>query len=369
VKSVLFVSTSTTVGGAEKTLYTIATLIDPSRYRVSGVVSLKPKGHFAGLLEKGGVRVDSLEVRSSAGFGHLRELAVLIERLRPDIVHAVMFQAMQLCRAVRRLGYADFRLLTSPRVNFRTRPDWTLWLDSLLRSADDLLVAESEATRSYLVEKRGYPPDKVVRIYNGVDLAGRAVSKAERARARERLGFSDGDVVLGSVGRLDAQKGHVFLLEAVAKLRALHAVKCVIAGDGPLKAELERKIRELGLQDSVRLAGELGDIPGWLPALDIFVQPSLWEGLPNALLEAMALGLPAVATRVDGIPEVVRHEVSGFLCEPKDSQALFLPIHDLVADEGLRLKLGESARKVILENFKLSDMISRYEEAYARVSP
>jgi len=367
MKRILFVATSTTVGGAEKTLYTLATLLNPSRFQAAGVVSLKPKGQYARLLESSGMSVDSLEVKKTAGIADVQKLAVLIHQKRPDLVHALMYQAMQLCRAVRRLGYAEYRLVTSPRVNFRTRNDWSMLFDGWLKKADDLLIAESEATRSYLVGKLGYAQDKVTRIYNGVDIAGWPISKVERERRRRELGVGPGEAIVGTAGRLDPQKGHVFLLEAIAKVRVTCPVKCVILGGGPLQDELAKTAYSLGLSGAVYFAGEQTDMPGWLSALDIYVQPSLWEGLPNALLEAMALGLPVVASRVDGIPEVVRNDVSGLLCEPKDSQALMVAIQDLVMDEGLRRRLGEGAKQVVLENFKLADMIANYEAAYSRI--
>ncbi|MFA6030811.1 MAG: glycosyltransferase [Elusimicrobiota bacterium] len=369
MRRVLFVSTSTTVGGAEKTLYTLATLLPPSRFKVVGVVSLKAPGRYGELLRSEGIPVDTLDWPQN-GRARLRDvarLAALIRARRPDIVHAVMYQAMQLCRAVRRFGYGDFKLLTSPRVHYRTRDEVSLLVDRLLKGSDDLLVAESESTRRHLVEKLGYKPEKVLRVYNGTDLAGCTPSSADRSRLRAELGVAEHEPLLGAVGRLDPQKGHVFLIEAVAKLRAIHPVKCVLLGDGPLRSALQDKVRQLGLEDAVFLPGEKSELPRWLSALDIFVQPSLWEGLPNALLEAMALGLPVVATRVDGIPEIVRHDVTGLLCDPKSSQALITPLGDLCSDDALRRRLGTAARTLMFENFKVSDMLDNYEKAYSRI--
>lgn len=367
MKRVLFVSTSTTVGGAEKTLFTLATLLDPARYQVAGVVSLKPKGRYAKLLEDMGLRADSLEVEKTAGITDLQKLAVLVHQTRPDIVHAVMYQAIQLCRAVRRLGYAEYRLVSSPRVNYRTRGGWSLLVDGWLKKADDMMIAESDASRAYLVDKLGYDKDKVVRVYNGVDIAGWPISKAARERYRKGLGVEPGETLLGTSGRLDPQKGHAFLLEALAKVRASHPAKCVFLGEGPLKAPLQSLARSLGVDGAVHFVGEQADMPGWLSALDIYVQPSLWEGLPNALLEAMAVGLPVIASKVDGIPEVVRNDVSGLLCEPKSSQALVQPIQDLILDDELRRRLGQAAKQVVMENFKLADMIANTQAVYEQV--
>lgn len=367
---ILYVSTSTTVGGAEKTLYTLATLVNPQFYPLAGVVTLKPKGFYAKRLEEAGVPVFSLDLKKpKAGVQELQKLAVIIQKTRPTIVHALMYQAMQLCRAARRLGYAEFKLVSSPRVHYRTRTGLSLWVDRLLKKSDDILISECEASRKYLVERLGYPPEKVVRVYNGVDIAGWPPSKAERRKRRAELGIKDDQFLIGAVGRLDAQKGHVYLLEAVAKLKLMQPVKCAIVGEGPLRRHLEETIKRLGLKEDVRLVGEQDDVPSWLSAFDVFVQPSLWEGLPNAMMEAMALGLPVVATRVDGVPEAVAHEISGLLCAPKDSQALVTPIQDLIADPGLRARLGEGARQVISQNFTLIDMIHNYESAYAKLAP
>lgn len=367
VKRILYVSTSTTVGGAEKTLYTLATLMDPRKFQVAGVLSLKHKGEYAKKLEEAGVRVHSFDLSGVPGLGELQRLGMFIHETRPDIVHALMYQAIQVCRAARKLGYAQFKLVSSPRVNYRTRGDWSLLIDGWLKGADDLLVTESDASRDYLVKKMKYKADKVQRIYNGVDISGWSVSKSERARLRGRIRLKADDMLVGAVGRLDDQKGHAFLIEAVSHLRASNPVRCVILGDGPLRSKLQGLIAGLGLSNHVLLLGERPDVRDWLSAFDVFVQPSLWEGLPNSLLEAMAIGIPVVATRVDGIPEVVRHEVSGLLCPPKDAQALAGSIRELTSDPDLRRKLGESARQVVGENFLTRDMIAAYEAAYSKV--
>lgn len=367
MKKILFISTSTTTGGAEKTLFTLATLVDPKVCRVAGVVSLKTLGRFGEKLRATGLPVYTLGVQTHAGLGDLQRLAVVIHETKPDLVHAIMYQAIQLCRGVKRLGYADFKLISSPRVNYRTRSGLSLLIDRWLRSADDLVITECNASKSYMVDGLGYPEKKLRTIRNGVDIAGWPISKAARARLRKELRVGDKELLLGTIGRLDYQKGYPYLLEAMAKLRASHPVKLLVLGEGPLRAELEQLALKLHLGDHVLFAGEVEDIPSWLSALDIFVLASLWEGLPNALLEAMAMGLPVVATSVDGVPEAVSKDISGLLCAPKDSQALFMQLQDLVVDAELRKTLGNGAKMVIQEHFQLSRMLSEYEAAYREV--
>ena len=367
-KRLLFLTTSTTQGGAEKTVYTLATLLDPQKFQVAGVVSLKPKGVFADRLESMGHKVHTLNLKGRPNLRDLKAMADIVQAAKPDLVHAVMYQAIQFARAVRTLGYAEFKLVSAPRVHYRTRTNFSLWVDRALKQADTMLVTESEASRKHLLEKLSYDPLKVVTIYNGVETASWPISKVDRENIRARLKLGPEDILLGAVGRLDEQKGHRYLLEAVAQLKAAHRVKLVIIGEGPLGLELENLARKLHLEEDVTFAGEVTDVPVWLSALDIFILPSLWEGLPNALLEAMGMGLPVVATRVDGVPEVVQHDVNGLLVEPAHPQALFMAIQDLALDQEFRRRLGAAAKRSINDKFKVADMIANYEKLYTKVT-
>jgi len=364
---ILFVSTSTTVGGAEKTLYTLATLIDPKICEVAGIISLKPKGLYADRLEAAGHKVYSFDIEKRAGLAELQKLARIVQDTKPTVVHAIMYQAIQLARAVRKFGYAEYKLISSPRVNYRTRSGMSLWIDKFLKGADDLLITECEASRKFLLESMKYDKTRVSTIHNGVDIAGWSTSKKERNAKRQELGVKDSEILIGSIGRLDEQKGHIYLLEAISKLRAVHPAKCVIVGDGPLLKPLKKRILEMALQDHVVLVGAQDDIPSWLSAFDIFALPSLWEGMPNAVLEAMAIGLPVVATEIDGVPEAITDDVDGILVEAKNQHRLFVALQDLVVDEKLRRRLGDAARETVRKRFKLVDMIDKYHTAYQDV--
>ncbi len=279
-----------------------------------------------------------------------------------------MYQAIQLARLAKRRCRVKFKLVSSPRVSYRTRSVLTLFVDRALKSADDLLIAECEASRGYLLKRLGYAPDKVITIYNGVDVANWPVSKADRAQKRLELKLAPGDALIGCVGRLDAQKGHGTLIDAMAKIKGRLPARCAIIGGGPRRAALEAQVRRRGLQDHVRLLGERDDVISWLSAFDVFALPSFWEGLPNALLEAMALGVPPVASDVDGVPEVVDDGKSGLLVPPKDSAALAQALATLAGDAALRARLGAAAQKAVAERFGLLRMIESYQNAYDALS-
>jgi len=361
---ILFVSTSTTLGGAEKTLFCLATRLDPKEFAVAGVVSLKPAGFYAQRLAESGVKTQSLGIRSLPSLKAARALAAIIRRERPDVVHSLMYQAIQLCRFLKRRAGVPFRLVSSPRVSYRSRSTWSLVVDRLLKGADDLLIAESDASRDFLIRKLGYAESRVRTIYNGVDVARRPAAGLERQRKRLELGLGPDDVLLVAVGRLDAQKGHCVLIDAVAELKGFPRLRCAVIGAGPLRGRLEDRIRRLNLERSVRLLGERDDVDSWLSAGEIFVLPSLWEGLPNALLEAMSLGLPVAASAVDGVCEAVAPNISGLLVPPQDAGALARALARLITDPDLRRRLGEAARTRIAERFSLPAMIAGYEAAY-----
>ena len=364
---ILYVATSTTVGGAEKTVYTLATLLDPKRYEVCGVVSLKPEGTYARKLKAQGVRTESLELSGTPRLADAARLAAIITRERPDIVHAVMYQAIQLCRLAKPKVPFSFKLVTSPRVNYRSRSLWTLFIDYALKGRDDLLIAECDASRSFLVSYLGYAPDKVRTIRNGIDLAGWPVSSVDRQKGRMDLRLASSDVLVGAVGRLDRQKGFGDLILAMSRLKKTD-LRCVILGEGPERGRLEALIRAHHLEKSVWLPGEKNDIAAWLSAFDIACLPSLWEGLPNFLLEAMALSLPVVATAVDGVPEVVENGKTGVLTPPSDPGALAKILGKLGLEPARRAALGTAAHAAVLEKFTVSRMLAEYQDAYSAVA-
>ena len=362
---VLFVSTSTTVGGAEKTLCALATLLGGG-HQTAGVVSLKAEGEYGRKLRAQGLSVRSLGVVNVPAPGDVGRLAAVIDELKPDLVHALMYQAIQLCRLAKSKTKRPFKLVSSPRVTYRTRSAFTRLVDRVLKGRDELLIAESESSRQYLVRVMGYDSSKVKVIHNGVDLAGWPASKLDRQRRRMELRLAGGDILIGAVGRLDEQKGFHHLVSAMPKLKGL-PLKLVVLGAGPERARLEQLIKWFKLEDCVFLPGEQGEIASWLSAFDIFCLPSLWEGLPNALLEAMALGVPIVASAVDGVPEAITDGSTGRLVPPGDVPALAAALRELAEDPKLRERLGANAKTQVAERFTIRRMIADYEAAYTDV--
>jgi len=167
----------------------------------------------------------------------------------------------------------------------------------------------------------------------------------DRRPTRSALGLPEGAFVVGAVGRLSVEKGHRYLLDAAPVLapRIPH-LRIVLLGEGRERPQLERQTARLGVQEQVLFAGFRSDVQSWIQACDVIVNPSLTEGMPNAVLEAMALGTPVVATAVGGVPDLITDQESGLLVVPGDPPALAGAVYSLWADSSLALRLAKNAQ-------------------------
>jgi glycosyltransferase involved in cell wall biosynthesis len=213
----------------------------------------------------------------------------------------------------------------------------------------------------------GVPEDRCVLIENGIDLAQYA-RRRQIAEAKRLLGQPGDRLVLGAVGRLSPEKGFDLLVRAVARLlQDRHDLALVIAGEGDEAPRLQRLIDELGVGDRVRLLGFCADPRAVYEALDGFVLSSLREGLPNVLLEAMAVGVPALATRIAGIPRLIEDDVNGLLVEPDSIDELTRGIVRLIGDAGLRTRLGQAGRRTIEQRYDFARRMQRIADLYDRL--
>src|SRR5262249_14084454 len=188
-------------------------------------------------------------------------------------------------------------------------------------------------------------PGKVNVVYNAVDWEQlrQTISAAD---VRASLAIPDGAKVAGIIARLNEQKAHRYLFDALASIPDLRDVHLIVVGDGELRETLERQVAAAGMSTRVHVAGGRRDLGNLLGAMDVFVLPSLWEGLPLSLVLAMGAGLPVVTTPVGGVPEVVTHEANGLLVPPGDAAALGAALARVFADRPLRERLSREAPAV-----------------------
>jgi glycosyltransferase involved in cell wall biosynthesis len=230
----------------------------------------------------------------------------------------------------------------------------------------DHVVTVSGFVRDFLVAA-GVPPERVTSVPTGIDL-GRWVADPAGSTLRTELGIPAEAPLIGTVAILRRKKGHAELLEALpAVFQRFPDAHAVFAGDGPQKENLERRIAELGLGDRIHLLGLRRDVANVLQALDVFVLPTHQEALGTAFIEAGTMGLPSVASRVDGVPEVVVDGETGLLVPVGDSAAIAAALIELLADPERRRRLGETARARARERFSREAMVTGMIEVYRRL--
>jgi sugar transferase (PEP-CTERM/EpsH1 system associated) len=311
--------------------------------------------------------------RSTGGFQFLLpRLTAVMREFRPHIVHSRNWGAIEAAPAARLCcvpvtihsehGYEVDMLqgLPTRRRLFRR----------LAYAAANVVFTVSEELRAYHSKQAWLPSDRFRILPNGVDTLRFAARPAVGQETRRRLGLPTDRLVLGSVGRVTAIKDHAAMLKAAELLaeRGL-PIHVLLVGSGPELGKLKEYAADARLlAHRVTFAGECPDIPEILNAMDIFVLPSLREGLSNTLLEAMASGLPIVATRVGGNPELIEHERSGWLFEPRDVARLAQILEAAIRDENLRQQFGEAARLRAAQRFSLDAMIGRYRGLYLEMA-
>jgi len=258
---------------------------------------------------------------------------------------------------VRHVVHTDHsQILTKHR--FRPAYRW------VLRHGISHAVAVSEHLRRYLIDTFDVPEALVTTIPNGIDIS-RFTAAVDVAVLRRELGIREGELVIGTIGRLMEQKGMAYLLQAFAVLvRRRGDVKLVIVGDGELRHDLERLAERLEVSERVVFAGIRKDVPNLMRLFDVFALPSLWEGQPITVVEAMAAGTPVVATDVGGNAEILRHGEFGVLVPPRDENALAEAIGALLSDPARAGALGRKAASHAARELTSASMVKKYEDVF-----
>jgi glycosyltransferase involved in cell wall biosynthesis len=234
-------------------------------------------------------------------------------------------------------------------------------------------IAVSRALKNRLVEERRISPDRVTVIYNGVELDRYNPNLKATTEVRRSLNITDDCFIIGTIGRLVYQKGFSYFLEAAKHIYSQKKhVRFVIVGHGVYETKLKSLAESMGISDICTFAGLRFDIAHILSALDVFVLPSILEGLPRTVIEAMAMGRPIVATDIDGVREQLRHNETGLLVPPADSKALAAAVLDILADQEKAEYLGFQARKDAERLFDLRQTLAKiatlYTNLYASIS-
>jgi glycosyltransferase involved in cell wall biosynthesis len=356
------------LGGAERFLVGLCTTLPADRYQVI-VSAVSGNGPRSEDLSRAGVELWPLEARSNRDLRALFRLARFIRQRRVDIVHTHLFVGGAFGRLAAVLAGVPIRVTTEQNAYApgHTLPRWQVVVDALLARLTDRLVAVSQGTRDYLIQEERVPPARIRVVPNAIPWP-EAVPPAQVAAVKRELGGEGRFPLLGTVARLTPQKGLEVLLQALPAVRSRFPdLLWVVLGEGELRPELESLARRLGLEDHVRFCGQRRDVPAALLGLDLFVLPSLFEGLPLALLEAMASGTPVVATRVAGSSEVIEDGVNGRLVPPADAPALAEAIVGLLDDKEFAQRLARRGQDTVRQRYSIGPVAEEYERIYGEL--
>jgi glycosyltransferase involved in cell wall biosynthesis len=352
-------------GGAEQLLVSAVPYLDHDHHHYQFAYLLPWKDSLVADLEGAGLPVHCLD--GARGLGWLGRLRSLIRREGIDLVHAHSPVAAAGARLV--AGSRTRIVYTEHNVWTRYHPA-TYAANLASFSRNDHVFAVSEMVRRsvrYPGPLRLLPMPPVETLHHGLDPVAATPPAGETPRdtVLAELGIPADVQVVGSVANFKAAKDHATLLRAAALVhRTAPKVRFVLVGQGPLEADTRRLAAELGLHEAVAFAGFRTDVQRLVGAFDVFTLASAYEGLPIALIEAMALGCPAVVTRVGGTPEVVDDGVQGLLVPPRDPAALAGGLLRLLGDHDLRVSMGLAARSRALD-FDIRKAVHRMEQIYA----
>lgn len=368
---ILHVQDSLETGGLENGVFNLIHHLDRERFEHC-VCTVRTLGANLERIQATGTHVIHIGKREGLHF-QFSDLRRVIRETRPDIVHSRNWGAIE--------AVAAARLATSCRVvhsehgieaeNSGREPWRRVGFRRVAFQMADVVFCVSDNLRQIQARHTGFPARRMDVIYNGVDTERFRPTSGARAQMRRELNIGEDTFCVGCVGNLKAVKDHMTLLRALERLgnpaRTWHVV---IAGDGPERRNLEEAASALRSSGPrVSLVGRIASVPELLNALDVYVLPSKNEGLCNSLLEAMATGVPVIASDAGGNPEVVENGISGLQFPAGDAESLAALLLRLSSDKGTRERFGAAARSHVLSEFSLDKMLRRYEQLYEGLAP
>lgn len=366
---ILFLGTQMEVAGAQRSMLAQARWFHKQGYPVQAVFFYDKQG-----LQHSWQAANPFPVISLDGWragrpvlfnipNLIRGLVRLFSRLRNDVKAVVTFTPHSnllglpmawLARVPVRVGTHHGYIEGSSR--------FMAWLHARLTNSrlSSTMVAVSSQVRDYAIRQEKANEKRLVVIRNGIEPLVKEFKNREDMR--KQVGLPADGLLLLTVGRLTVQKGHTVLLDAIAKMAPRYPqARFAFAGDGPLRHSLEEQAARLGIADRVIFLGLREDVTSWLFAADIFVQPSLWEGLSLALLEALFAGLPVVASWVEGVVDVVKDQKSALLVAPGEAEPLAAAMARMIEDGALRQRIARAGQERAEKNFGIETMCKTYE--------
>ena len=369
------------VGGPAIHVTALTSGLDPARYdsRLATGLPGRHEGDMSYLSEAAGVAPVLLpemgrEVAPLADLATLARLVRLMRQFRPHIVHTHTAKAGAVGRMAARLSGVPVVVHTFHGHVFhayfgRLQSRLAVRTERMLAGLSDRLITLSERLRREIAGFGVAPSEKIEVIPLGFDLAPFAPEAGwRRGQLRAELGLAPDDWLIGSVGRLVPVKNHALLLQAAQALRqAGRRAHFVIVGDGELRPSLEAQARALGLEQAVSFTGWRRDLPPVYADLDVLVNTSRNEGTPVAVIEAMAAGVPVIATAVGGVPDVVADGATGTLVPEGDAEALARALAERLDQPEAARRMAEAARVEVLQRYSMKQLLCNVDGLYQRL--
>ncbi|MCX4024985.1 TIGR03088 family PEP-CTERM/XrtA system glycosyltransferase [Endozoicomonas sp. SM1973] len=358
------------VGGLENGLVNLINHMPAHGFR-HVIICLTDFTDFAKRISRSDVEIIALNKQPGQDWRWFIRLYTILRQLRPCIFHTRNLATIE--------GHWVAWLAGVP-VRIHGEHGWDMsdlgginkkyqWLRRLTRPFVKFFIALSEESKSYLINKIKVKPTNIALLCNGVD-TNRFTPGCQRSLYPKAFQGDDA-FIIGTVGRLTPVKSQLCLLPVLAELikkNNHHKIKLVIVGDGPERVALEQQAALLGVTEQLWITGARQDVPELLSGFDVFVLPSLAEGISNTVLEAMAAGKPVIATNVGGNVELVVDQQTGVLVHPKNQQQLQAAMQDYLDDPILCRRHGEAARQRVMDKFSLAVMVQRYLDIYQRLT-
>ncbi|TWT61829.1 glycosyltransferase [Rubinisphaera italica] len=359
---ILFCITELDPGGAERAFVHILSRLNRTRWNPR-VICLSGQGELVEELERFNIEVICLNGSPRRPLQLLSRLYREIKRFQPVLIQSFLFHANILSRIAGR--FAGTAAIVSGIRVAEKRSTFYLKLDRWTERWATKHVCVSEAVREFSGEQGGLTAEKLIVIPNGVD-RNRFENAAPLTRAK--IKSADSDILALFVGRLDSQKGVSDLLEVAARLKDdVPQLKWLIAGTGPEEHRLKEFANQLELTESVQFLGRRNDVPELMKTADLFVFPSHWEGMPNVILEAMAARLPIVTTNVEGIDQLLEHQVSAEIVPIGDLGKFSASVQKLIQNPELRQQYASKAWDRLSTEFDWQSIADRYQNLYEQL--
>jgi len=349
---ILYVIPNLEIGGTEKHLYYLASGMRRKGYSVK-IVCLEKLGELGKIMEREGFDVNALKINKSYNPLIVLKLGRILKEFKPDVLHTYLF-GFHLWAGVAG-KFLKVPLIISSR---RQIPIWRKWYHKIFTDIGNLftdyIICCSRAVKEFVIEKEMVWNKKVKVIYNGILFPKVKIeNKPEKLRC------------IGVVANFNEEKGHIYLIKATKLLiKEFPDIEVRLAGKGKLEGFIKEKVKEYGLEKNIFFEGQIEDVFAFLDKIDIFVLPSISEGLPNAVIEALYMEKPVVATKVGGISEVIISGKNGILVRPKNPEELADAIKFLIKNPEFAIMIGKEGRKTVSEKFSYERMVEEYSAVY-----